>query len=237
MSPHWIEVVSDFNVRGNIKTVIRAEEGKKAIAHRCPCPPRPSWAGPKAPSPRRRRGRDGCQFNKLRNFVTRLASAGSARTSRGRVPLRSILTPGPPPVSAPTVVMNRSAPGAVQNAEHEAAAFRCSDEVGHAGAHQLAPEVGPAPGGFRRRRPRGSGWGVAAAPAPIPGSDGKALTGDRGPMRCRRRDGDRRGDSDRARAERRPQPRHARARVHDTFEVTATLRGPEKVPRPGAPRH
>lgn len=30
LDPHWIRVTGDFNVRGNIKTIIRAEHGSRA---------------------------------------------------------------------------------------------------------------------------------------------------------------------------------------------------------------
>jgi 7-cyano-7-deazaguanine reductase len=29
IDPHWIEVFGDFNVRGNIKTIIRTSKGKR----------------------------------------------------------------------------------------------------------------------------------------------------------------------------------------------------------------
>ena len=41
LAPHWIEVITDFNVRGNIKTVIRAEEGKKGYRPPVPVPATP----------------------------------------------------------------------------------------------------------------------------------------------------------------------------------------------------
>ncbi|MHB1343465.1 MAG: preQ(1) synthase [Thermoleophilia bacterium] len=30
LDPHWMRVIGDFNVRGNIKTIIRAEHGSRA---------------------------------------------------------------------------------------------------------------------------------------------------------------------------------------------------------------
>ena len=60
-APRWIEVVGDFNVRGGIKTVVRATHGKRPDALAAPgsaAPPPPASPAPPArcPAPSASRG-------------------------------------------------------------------------------------------------------------------------------------------------------------------------------------
>jgi 7-cyano-7-deazaguanine reductase len=45
LSPRWMRVVAEFNVRGNIKTTIFAEQADPAYAGPCPAYQRPTFTG------------------------------------------------------------------------------------------------------------------------------------------------------------------------------------------------